>query len=367
MTKIQAKLPGAPPVRPIKIAQRIQRGLVGISRKMAPPQFALLDLVSAHWRTQALSCIVRLGIVEALGRRTRTTADLATELDLDEGGLYRVLRAIARDGLLDERSDRSFSLNSMTQPLLKDAPNSMRYMVLQTGSSLTTKLWDELDHSVRTGESAFSKLFDGDLWSYLDQHPDEGEVFHGAMEELTRDGAMGYAKAYDFGQHESVVDLGGGAGLLLSAILMTHPQVRGIDYDFELALKKSAATFQKFGVAERAESLAGNMLESIPEGEGAYVAKNILHGHDDSTLIDAMKMWRRSMAKNSKLIVIDIVVPAPKGAYMQYLDLMMLLGSNGRERTEPEFRDLFTKTGFRVEKIIATVSPMSVIVATPDG
>lgn len=365
MSKSQTKLPGAPPVGPIKIAQRIQRGLVGITRKMAPPQFALLDLVSAHWRTQTLSCIVRLGVVEALGRRTRTTADLAKELDLDEGTLYRVLRAIARDGLLDESADRSFSLNSMTRPLLKDAPNSMRYMVLQVGSPLTTKLWDELDHSVRTGESAWSKLFEGDLWSYLDEHPDEGEVFHGAMEELTRDGAMGYAKAYDFGQHESVVDLGGGAGLLLSAILMTHPKVRGIDYDFELALKKSAATFRKFGVAERAESRAGNMLETIPEGEGAYVAKNILHGQDDSVLIEAMKMWRRRMAKNSKLIVIDIVVPPPKGAYMQYLDLMMLLGSDGRERTEPEFRDLFQKTGFRLKEIIATVSPMSVIVETP--
>ena len=148
---------------------------------------------------------------------------------------------------------------------------------------------------------------------------------------------------------------------------MTHPKVRGINYDFELALKKSAATFRKFGVAERAESRAGNMLETIPEGEGAYVAKNILHGQDDSVLLEAMKMWRRSMAKNSKLIVIDIVVPPPKGAYMQYLDLMMLLGSDGRERTEPEFRDLFKKSGFRLEEIIATVSPMSVIVATPDA
>ena len=367
MPKIQTKLPGAPPVGPIKFAQRIQRGLVGITRKMGPSQFALLDLVMAHWRTQALTCMVRVGVVEALGRRTRTTADLAKELNLDEGGLYRLLRAIARDGLLDEKCDRSFSLNSITQPLLKDASNSMRNVVLQTGSPLTNKLWNELDHSVRTGESAWSKFFEGDLWSYLDEHPEEGEIFHSAMGELTRDGAMGYAKAYDFGQHESVVDLGGGAGLLLSAILMTHPNVRGFDYDFELALKESAATFRKFGVAERAESLVGNMLESIPEGEGAYVAKNILHGLDDSSLIEAMKMWRGSMAKNSKLIVIDIVVPEPKGAYMQYLDLMMLLSSGGRERTEPEFRDLFRITGFRLEEIIATISPMSVIVATPDG
>ncbi len=367
MSNTQTKLPAAPPVRLVKIAQRIQRGLVDITRKMAPPQFALLELVTAHWRTQALSCIVRVGVVEALGRRTRTTTDLAKELDLDEGALYRVLRAIARDGLLDESSDRSFSLNSMTQPLLKDAPNSMRNIVLQTGSSRNAKLWDELDHSVRTGESAWSKLFGGDLWSHLDEHPDEGEIFHGAMAELTRDGAMGYAKAYDFGQHESVVDLGGGGGVLLSAILMTYPKVRGIDYDFELPLKESAATFRKFGVAERAESLAGNMLESIPEGEGVYVAKNILHGFDDSSLIETMKMWRRSMAKNSKLIVIDIVVPAPKGPYMQALDLIMLLSSGGRERTEAEFRDLFSNSGFRLEEIIATVSPMSVIVATPDG
>ena len=364
---MNTKLPSAPPVGPIKVAQRMQRGLVGITRKMAPPQFTLLELVMGHWRTQALSCVVRVGVVEALGRRTRTTTDLANELDLDEGGLYRVLRALARDGLLDEGSDGSFSLNRLTQPLLKDAPNSMRNMVLQVGSSQTARLWDELDHSVRTGETAWSKLFGGDLWSYLDEHPDEGEIFHGAMAELTREGAMGYAKAYDFGQHESVVDLGGGAGLLLSAILMAHPKVRGIDYDFELALKESAATFQKFGVTDRAESIAGNMLESIPEGAGAYVAKTILHGFDENSLIEALQMWRRSMAKNSRLIVIDIVVPEGKGAYMQYLDIMMLIASGGRERTEPEFRDLFSKTGFRLDEIIPTASPMSMIVATPDG
>ena len=161
MSEIQAKLPAAPPVRLIKIAQRIQRGLVGMTRKMGPPQFALLELVSAHWRTQALSCIVRVGVVEALGRRTRTTVDLAKELDLDEGGLYRVLRAIARDGLLDESKDRSFSLNSMTQPLLKDAPDSMRNMVLQTGSSRNAKLWDELDHSVRTRRVGLVKIVRG--------------------------------------------------------------------------------------------------------------------------------------------------------------------------------------------------------------
>ena len=364
---MNTKLPSAPPVGPIKVAQRMQRGLVSITRKMAPPQFALLELVMGHWRTQALSCVVRVGVVEALGRRTRTTTDLANELDLDEGGLYRVLRALARDGLLDEGSDGSFSLNRMTQPLLKDAPNSMRNMVLQVGSPLTANLWNELDHSVRTGESAWSKLYEGELWNYLDEHPDEGEIFHGAMVELTRDGAMGYAKAYDFGQHETVVDLGGGSGLLLSAILMTYPKLRGIDYDFELALNGSATTFQEFGVADRARSLTGNMLESIPEDEGAYVAKTILHGLSDKVLTEAMQMWRRSMAKTSRLIVIDIVVPEDKGAFMQYLDLMMLLGSDGRERTEPEFRNLFGKTGFHLDEIIPTASPMSVIVATPDG
>ena len=203
------------------------------------------------------------------------------------------------------------------------------------------------------------------MWSWLERHPEEHAIFHGAMLELTREGAPAFARGYDFGRHGSVVDLGGGTGLLLATILAVYPTLRGVLMDAPSVVAAAPAVLRRFGVDDRCEIVPGDIFAGpIPAGRGAYVAKNITHGCPDEALADVFGRWREAMGPESRLVLIDVVVPEGQGAYLGFLDLQMLLVSpGGRERTAAEFEAVLRANGLVLEQVVATASPMSMIVA----
>lgn len=358
-------VPSAPPVFAVRMGQSVQRAVQGLAVRMGPPQFALMEIAANRWRADALAALARLRVPERLAGAPTSAADVAKELGLHAGALHRVLRALARDGLLEERPGGSFALNDLSRPLLADHPHSMRNMIMELGAPRNATCWSRLTRALETGEAVWADTFGGDMWTWLDEHPEEHAIFHGAMLELTREGAPAYARAWDFGEHGSVVDLGGGTGLLLGTILAVHRSLAGVLVDSPSVVAGAPPVLAGLGVAERCEIVGGDILGGeVPSGKGVYVAKHIAHGLSDERLAAPLGRWRRAMREDSRLVLIDAVVPEERGPYPAFLDLQMLLVSfGGRERTAKEFEALLSANGFALESIVPTPTPMSLVVA----
>lgn len=357
-------VPKAPPTGLVRFAQRVQRRISSFAQGMSPPPFALLDLVMARWISDALAAITRLGVPDALAAGPREVGALADELGLHAPSLYRVLRALSRQGLLVEEPQGTFALGETARPLTKDHPSSMRNMVLEIGRPRNTEVWSLLHESIRTGSPAWGLVHDEDMWAHLERDPDEHAIFHGAMVELTREAAPSFARALDWGAFGSVCDLGGGEGQLLATILAVHPKVRGVLVDAERVVRGAPAVLARYGVSERCEVVAGDITKGAPPGHGAYVAKNILHGFSDELARDLLRVWREAMPPEGRLVVIDVVVPDGPEPYLHWLDLQMLLVSfGGRERTRAELEALLSSAGLSLERVIPTPTPLGMVVA----
>ena len=366
MSAAPMTLAPAPPPMAVRTSQALARFLRGVALRLAPPQFGLMDLVGARWVSDALGALVRLGVPEALAGGPRTAAQLADVGHADVDALYRLLRALAQEGLLGVTPDARFSLTRLTDPLRADHPASMRNYVLNQTAAHNAATWSALHTSVRTGRRVWDDLFGADMWSWLSARPEDGAVFHGTMAEFTRDVAPSAARAYDFSRHRVVVDLGGGTGTLLAAILCAHPKVSGVLVDQVEVVAEATALLSRWGVADRAQVRAGDVFQAVPEGHDAYVAKHMLHGYDDDSAAEILRVWRRAIAPDGRLVLVEMVVPELGRPYLASLDLQMLVTSfGGRERTRGEWGALLRAGGFEVVAVHPTASPFDVIEARP--
>lgn len=358
-------VPAAPPAGAVRAGQKLQRALQRLVWRLAPPPMSLMNVVAEHWRASALGALARLGVADALAAGPRRVEELAAELHLDPDALHRVLRALARDGFFTEEGDR-FGLSALSRPLCADHPHSMRNMVMELAAPRNLAVWSRLTTVLRTGKPVWEEVHGVDMWRWLEAHREEHAIFHGAMEELTREGAAAFARAWDFGAFDSVVDLGGGTGTLLANILALYPKLRGVLVDAPAVVAGAGPVFARWGVADRVELLGGDLFATAPAGRGVYLAKNIAHGFDDARLAAPLGAWRRAMRPDSRLVLVEVVVPEGDEPYLGFLDLqMMLVSFGGRERSAAEFRSLLQKNGFVLEKIVPTATPMSLVVARP--
>src|SRR5260370_33098582 len=176
---------------------------------------------------QALYAAAKLGVADWLEKGVRTTADLARELKVNEDALYRLLRALASQGVFEEIVPRTFRNSGLSCSLRTDEPGSIRSAFLFWGTDFYYRSFGEILYSVQTGEPSGGKLFGMNEWEYMRQHPDLASIFDDAMTNFSAMQAPAIAAAYDFGDWESIMDLGGGDGILLSHVLKTHKRLRG--------------------------------------------------------------------------------------------------------------------------------------------
>ncbi len=357
-------LPAAPPPFAVRLGQRLQRWLRRLALHLAPPQFALMDLVGARWVSDALGALVRLGVPEALADGPRAVDDIADELEVDRDGLFRLLRALASEKLLTRDGDR-FGLTRLTEPLRRDHAESMRWYTLNQTADHNARTWSDLHSAVRTGRRNWDDLHGTDMWTWLAEHPDQAEVFHGTMAEFTRDAAPTIARSYPFDRHTSLVDLGGGTGTLLSALLSAWPNLRGVLVDQEDVLQQAPAVLASWGVADRTSIQAGDALSWAPAGHDAYLAKHLLHGYGDELAVETLRAWRRAMADDARLLLVELVVPEGPAPFLASLDLQMLVTSfGGRERARAEWSQLLAGGGFELRAVHDTASPFRILEAT---
>lgn len=360
--------PKGPPLWAVDIARRLSRGMSKLQRKMAPPSATLTEIVSGVWRPHAIWLVAELGIADLLADGPRDVADLARDAGADEDALFRVLSPLAHDGILARVGSRGFALTSLSEPLRTDHPRSVRQSVRQSMGRWNREVWSELETVVRTGEPAFARLHGGrDIWTWFaEEAPEAGRIFHEAMAEMTRLITPLVVAAHDFSGYRRILDIGGGHGALLAGILGAYPEPRGGVLDLRDALVGAPEALEKAGLRDRIEIIEGSAFGDIPPGWDAYLMKNILHGLPEPRLHELLNHVREALTPGSSFIAIEMLIPEdPSGTYPARLDLQMLLGAGGRERSATEYRDLFAHHAMRLETVARTASPFAVLVATP--
>ncbi len=214
----------------------------------------LARLVDGFRVTQAIHAAVDLGIPDLLADGERTADDLAQASGADPSALYRLLRALASLGVLHEADGQRFSLTPLGTPLRSDVPGSINGWVRLTGREYLWRSWGNLANAVRTGENSFQSLHGSNVFEWRADHPEESAIFDAAMGSLTAASNAAILAAYDFGRFATVVDVAGGNGTLLAAILEAHPAARGILFDQEHVVSGAGPVLSAAGVLDRCES-----------------------------------------------------------------------------------------------------------------
>ena len=329
----------------------------------AGPAAALMRLANGYQRSMALHVVAALGIADRLRDGPQSADALAADLGLHAGALYRLLRALAAEGVFHEDSARSFALTDMGQYLRSDAETPIGPWAAFLGRPYIWQAWTRLSHSIQTGETAFQALHGTDVWTYRAAHSEEGAAFDAAMTAVSRDVARAAVKAYDFAPFTCAVDVGGGHGALLGAILAANPHLRGIVFDQSHVIEHAGPVIAGLGVADRCKLSPGSFFDEVPPGD-LMVMKSILHDWDDEHAIEILRACRRSLSAGGRLLVLErIVAPPNQAPDAKFSDIMMLVGAGGLERTEAEFETLFAAAGFRLLRVIPTESRLSILEA----
>ncbi|MFB8790492.1 MAG: methyltransferase [Potamolinea sp.] len=328
-----------------------------------PASLVMYSMISSFWVSRAIYIAAKLGIADYL-QQPKTVEELATLTDTHAPSLYRILRALASVGIFAEDDKHRFRLTPLAATLQTDATGSLRFMAIAELGDERYLGWGNFLHSVKTGETAFDQVTGMSIWDYYAQNPENGKFFNLAMTDLTANVVEAVLESYDFSSLNTVVDVGGGQGSLISAILKANPTLKGILFDMPSVIEDAIPKLAADGVADRCVGVGGNFFESVPGGGDAYLLKWIIHDWDDSQAIAILRNCYQAMSDNGKLLLIELVVfPGNDQPIAKLMDLNMLVMMGGRERTETEYRALLQAAGFQLTRIIFTRLPVNVIEA----
>jgi hypothetical protein len=330
------------------------------------PAAEVMRLVNGYRVSQAIHVAATLGIADLLKEGPRHSDDLASATHTHPGALYRVLRALAAVGVFHEDVERRFSLAPLGECLRSDAARPVGPYAAFVGRPHQWRAWGDLLHSVRTGANAYRHVHGVGLWEYISEHPEEGAIFDRAMTGNSRGIAEAIVGAYDFSAFRRVVDVGGGQGALLAAVLEAHRALRGVLLDRPDVVAWARPVLEAAGVADRCEVVGGSFFEAVPAGGDAYVLKYILHDWDDAASLTILAACRRACGPGARLLVLErIVAPPNEGPDTKVSDLHMLVSPGGQERTREEFAVLLSGAGFRLERVVEVDGRISVIEGLP--
>ena len=297
---------------------------------------------------------VRLGVPDLLAEGAMSAPALATATDTHAPSLFRVLRALAAIGVLAEGPSGIFALTPLGQPLRAKAPGSIRAAVLMLLDEWNWAPWGHLLHAVRTGQTAFRHLHGVPVFEYLSSRPDAAASFDAAMGTLSALQAPQVAAACDLGGARTILDVGGGRGTLLAALLRGNPHLRGILFDVPHVVREAQGILEKEGVAARCQLTGGNFFEGLPAGADTCVLRDILHDWDDEQAQRILRRCRDALPGHGRLILVERIVARDARDALPVLlaDLEMLVNIGGRERSETELRALVESNGFRWERCV---------------
>lgn len=332
------------------------------------PHDQMARMLVGTWTSQMLYVAAKLEIADALTGGPKSAAELASATGTNEDALYRLLRALASLGVFaeEESSPRTFRLTPLAECLRRDVPDSRWAIAVMFGEE-HFGCWGDLLESIRTGETAFPKRYGAPIFEYLPQHPEKAKLFDAAMTSFHGPETAAMLDAYDLSDVSVLADIGGGNGSTLIGILNRYPQLQGILFDLPGVVERARADIESAGLADRCQVVGGSFFESVPAGADAYMMRHIIHDWYDDRAVPILQTIRKAIGANkARLLVVEHVLEAGNTHdFGKLLDLNMLLLPGGQERTEAEFRQIYSEAGFELTRIVPTASAVSVVEGRP--
>ena len=356
-----------------------------------PPATRLSQMIVGLWVPQAVHAAAELGLADVLAEAPLSSRAVAERLGTHPDATDRLMRGLVILGVVViehggtaphppptppplrrsdsgsaaslEQSEPLYALTEMGRCLQSDSASSRRAWSRLMGGRDVWTAWGRLLECVRTGKPAWaldaeassnSRHFD-----VMDNDPAAAAVFHQAMAELTRGVAPGIVGAVDWQGSRRVVDVGGGYGALLCAILEANPEMEGAVFDLGHAREGALALFRARGVASRAGYIAGTFFETLPPPADVYVLKSVIHDWADEPSLRTLARCREAMRADTRLLLVEVPAASERtGTFLDWIltfsDLNMLVNTGGRERTVAEYQSLLEAAGLRVTAIRET-------------
>jgi hypothetical protein len=319
------------------------------------------ELILAAWVSQGITAVADLRVADALSAGPLPIDELAGRVGADPDALGRLLRALISQGIFARRADGRYELSPLAELLRSDAPVSMAPMARFIGARQHREHWSLLTEAIKTGTSVVPALRGKDFFDYLGDEPEFGQIFNDAMTGLSGVSIGPVVEAYDFTRFATIVDVAGGHGRLLAAILASAPDAQGVLYDLPEVIAGAPALLQDTH-AERVRLAEGSFFDSVPTGADAYILKHIIHDWDDDASVQILRNVRSAAPAGAALLLVETVIPEnDSGSIAKWTDMEMLIINNGRERTADEYCRLLDAAGFEMVGVVDTASRFSII------
>jgi hypothetical protein len=331
---------------------------------------AVLDtarrLLMGFRTTQLIHIAAKLALADRLKEGPQDVATLAAGTGAHPGALYRLLRALASMGIFAETAERRFELTALAQTLRSDVNGSLRNLAVLYGEEWLWSAYGKASYSVMTGLPAFERAHGQSFFEYLQAHPEAAVSFDRGMSAYSEQEAAAVLESYDLSGVTRLVDVGGGHGALLAAILRRYPQLHGVLFEQSSVIDHAVDLMSRAGLSQRCTLVAGDFFDSIPADGDVYLLKSVMHNWDDEHSRAILTNCRRAMHRESRLLIIDRVVPEGNAAAEAKLfDINMLVVLGGLERTAAQYRDILQQADFELLRVIATQAPVSIVEASP--
>ncbi|WP_084478164.1 methyltransferase [Nocardia jejuensis] len=329
-----------------------------------PAAIALMEMIGNGSFAQAIYVAADLAIADVLAAGPMTAADIAEKISANADAVHRLLRLLSSRGVFALEADGRYALNELSDPLRSDAEVSVRPWSLFVGSPEHREHWSHLSEGIRTGEAVVPAVRGVPFFEFTRQNPAFGKVFNDAQTSVSGMTLKAVLGSYDFSRYSTIVDVGGGHGRLLSEVLLSAPDSSGVLYDLPAVVDGAQVRMESLGLAERCTVQPGSFFESVPAGGDAYILKHIIHDWNDADSVRILRNICQAMSAESRLILIEIVLPEGNTPHLGLLtDLNLLALFGGKERTEQQYRDLFTEAGLTIERVLPTGGPAGIIEA----
>jgi SAM-dependent methyltransferase len=309
------------------------------------------DMLYGSWVAKAIYAAARLDLADLVADGIGGCAELAERTKLNADALYRLMRALASVELFHEDSPRHFVMTPLAQCVRTGGEDSVKDLALFYGNEVYHS-YGRLVDSLQSGTPAFDRVYGRSLWQHLRESPEAGAAFRKGMGASTWHEQLPLPDSYDFTGIRRLVDVGGGEGTMLAAILHEQPEMEGVLVELPGGIDPTKRHFHEAGVADRSVLIEGNGFDVLPAGDG-YLLSCVLHAIDDENSIRVLSRIRDAIEPDGRLVIIErIVSPEENPGLAKFLDLTMMVMNGGKERTEQEWHELLAAASFKLTRIV---------------
>ena len=323
------------------------------------PSIEAQRLVSGFRAYMMMVAACRLKIPDLLASGPKTADEVAASTQTHAPSIQRLLRGLFVWGVLAEMPDGRFASTPISDDFRSDRPGLRNLTIMLSEEGY--QAWGELMYTLQTGKPAYEHVYRKSHFERLAEEPEMSAHFNAAMVEISARVAQAFITSFDFQGVSTVVDVGGGNGGMLLAVLQAHPEMRGILFDLAQGLAGAHETLAAASVADRVTLHEGSFFEAVSSGADLYLLKSIIHDWDDERALAILRTCRRAMSDRSRLVLLERRFPERIENADEMLttvmgDLQMMVVLGGKERTDNEYRELMAKAGLRMTRVVPTES-----------